>query len=506
MVRIVTWNVNGLRAVVKKYGSLTRMLELLEADIICVQETKLTRSELSSELAICEGWDSYFSSCRIRQGYSGVATFCRTSVTTPSWAGEGFTSRPPPSAGEKPVAPVPDPFQEWTAEEAEELDREGRAIVTDHGAFVLINLYGPALSMEESLEERLKFKLRFYEALELRVRSLQGEGRHVVVVGDFNISPKPIDHCEPRAEFCKRPDRQWLLRLLSCPGDPEQPHEGGPLVDVFRWCHPDRCGAYTCWSVASGAKINNYGTRIDLILAAGPAGTSKVALTSHIRSSEINSDFEGSDHAPCRAELAFTELLGGRSPAALSMRRVFTGKQSTLRGLLALGGQKRGPGAQDGPNLQGGANSTKREEQLGGVHSRADGPQTASVATWTPPPRKMQRGIGAFLVSQPKAGRGSDGLGSLGGPGVHEGIGTAASPEGPWMPPDDASKAWLKIKKRMAPPACQGHREPCVVRVVKKAGPNQGRVFFVCARAAGKAPEGRCDHFQWASPYAPRKG
>lgn len=58
---------------------------------------------------------------------------------------------------------MPDPFQEWTAEEAEELDREGRAIVTDHGAFVLINLYGPALSMEESLEERLKFKLRFYE-------------------------------------------------------------------------------------------------------------------------------------------------------------------------------------------------------------------------------------------------------------------------------------------------------------------------------------------------------
>lgn len=155
---------------------------------------------------------------------------------------------------------------------------------------------------------------------------------------------------------------------------------------------------------------------------------------------------------------------------------------------------------------QGGASSTKREEQLGGVHSRADGPQTASVATWTPPPRKMQRGIGAFLVSQPKAGRGialpsaqpsrrgaistvaeastsccaatlkqsdsshrdiaasgtggirgsvigSDGLGGLGGPGVHEGIGTAASPEGPWMPPDDASKAWLKIKvgSRMVP-------------------------------------------------------
>ncbi|EIE20130.1 DNase I-like protein [Coccomyxa subellipsoidea C-169] len=205
-MRIVTWNINGLRACLKRRfdGKLINLLQFLEADIICFQETKLARQEATEDLALADGWDSFFA---------------------------------------------------FSQEELERLDSEGRVVMTDHGAFVLVNVYGPAISTEESAEERYAFKLRFYEGLLHRIQTLRASGRCVILLGDLNISLAPIDSCDPGPidAFTSRTDRRLLTRLLTS--------NGGPFLD-----------AYTCWSTASGARINNYGTRIDLILAAGPDG------------------------------------------------------------------------------------------------------------------------------------------------------------------------------------------------------------------------------------------
>eukprot|EP00775_Hariotina_reticulata_P013000 gene13000-13129_t len=246
-MRLVTWNINGLKAVVSKYGSTHRLLDSLEADIVCFQETKLQRTELQRELALVEGWESFFSFCSLRTGYSGVATFCKKSVVSvPVAVEQGIT--------------------------------EGRVLITDHGLFLLVNLYGPALTSEEKLEERLAFKLNFYKVLEWRVRRWLAAGRAVLVVGDLNISPQPHDSCSPApiAEFLARPDRAWLQGLLG--------PLGPGVVDVFRLFHPHRQQAYTCWNTASGARALNWGTRIDHILAAGQRTVKGTAAAAAVKS------------------------------------------------------------------------------------------------------------------------------------------------------------------------------------------------------------------------------
>lgn len=229
-VRVLSFNVNGLRACLKRlHCTIAQLLDLLKADIVCLQETKLRRSELDSELACVDGWDSFFTcDTTSSTGYSGTATYCRTHLTLPFASEEGFTGCAALAAAGQgngaaavaaAVTPHPALVEHFSVEELTELDAEGRVLVTDHGAFVLFNLYGPAItsSDEERAEERLGFKMRFYQALELRWRHLRQQGRAVVAVGDWNICPAPIDTPEPDPAThyrSSRPDRLWLRRLL----------------------------------------------------------------------------------------------------------------------------------------------------------------------------------------------------------------------------------------------------------------------------------------------------
>jgi AP endonuclease 2 len=137
-MRIVTWNVNGLRAVTVAKG-IRHILSSTKADILCVQETKLTRDKITEDLALVPGWDSFFDFSQLKTGYSGVATFCK------EWCS-------PQAAYQGVVGPCTGYVTHLTMKQRGSLDSEGRCVMTDHGAFVLFNVYVPALSCEEQLE------------------------------------------------------------------------------------------------------------------------------------------------------------------------------------------------------------------------------------------------------------------------------------------------------------------------------------------------------------------
>ncbi|KAF8701008.1 hypothetical protein HU200_033900 [Digitaria exilis] len=275
MVKIVTYNVNGLRPRVAQHGSLRRLLDALDADIICFQETKLSRQDLSADVIMAEGYEAFVSCNRSTKGrgaYSGVATFCRVTsafssqeVALPVAAEEGFTglqdySKNSEIIGDFIIAtPVEEGLGEITREDLLRVDNEGRCIITDHGHFVLFNIYGPAV--EENDKERVRFKLLFYKILQKRWEHLLALGKRVFVVGDLNIAPSSIDRCDAPPGFEKQMFREWLRSMLR--------ENGGPFFDAFRSKHPERTGAYTCFNQTIGAEEYNYGSRIDHILISG---------------------------------------------------------------------------------------------------------------------------------------------------------------------------------------------------------------------------------------------
>ena len=205
-----------------------------------------------------------------------------------------------------------------SAAELRELDSEGRCVITDHGAFLLFNVYVPNAG-----EQRNDFKLRFLELLSLRLRQCQAEGREVVVVGDLNIAATRLDHCAPepfemddgsKLSFEESPSRQWwrsnVTDSLHAATEDERlaaacVDQHARLVDVLRAEFPQQRMAYTCWNTLTGARAGNYGSRIDYILA-----SPHVAAASH--SSRILAHVQGSDHCPVQCEVDVQRLSGWR--------------------------------------------------------------------------------------------------------------------------------------------------------------------------------------------------
>ncbi|KAK8400510.1 hypothetical protein O3P69_003284 [Scylla paramamosain] len=337
-LRILSWNINGLRSL--KIG-MKEFLTSLEADIICLQETKVTRDMLEEPQAIVEGYSSYFSFSRKRSGYSGVATFC-SQRATPFAAQEGlsglFKGELSGGSGEQTALPGT-----WTTEELKDLDSEGRAVVTQHWikdetgkekVVAVINVYCPRVDPEKP--ERRRFKLRFYELLRQRAAAVWGMDSHVIIVGDINTSHKRIDHCDPDESeaFENRMERRYLNNFLkplciddhkkdsqdeikpagSCEGEGnggmllnssgvselEQEDEEFQLlssstsfqvIDTFRYFYPFKEEAFTCWNVSTNSRSTNYGTRIDYIFC-------DEGFLPHVKDSLVLQDVMGSDHCP----------------------------------------------------------------------------------------------------------------------------------------------------------------------------------------------------------------
>ncbi|XP_044124607.1 DNA-(apurinic or apyrimidinic site) endonuclease 2 isoform X1 [Bufo gargarizans] len=513
-MKIVSWNINGIRAT--RVG-LKEILDSLDADIICLQETKVTRDLLEEPVAIVEGYNSYFSFCRVRSGYSGVATFCKN-TTTPLAAEEGLSGQ---LNGHKGSIGCYGNTEEFSEEELLSLDQEGRAVITQHtiltadgkeDTLTVINVYCPRADPEKP--ERKTYKLRFYRLLQIRAETILRNGGHVIILGDVNTSHKPLDHCDPTdlEVFEENPGRQWLNQFLADPTtskteDANQPNVGGLFLDSFRYFHPTQKNAFTCWCSASGARQTNYGTRIDYILA------NRKLVEAEFLDSIILPEVEGSDHCPVKVLMKCFPLAALKCPSLCTKYLPeFAGRQQKLSQFLVRKNKYLLEVSTGDTKEQSSSQSSSESSEPSAARKRTNEKVGGSNGKKGKPGPKSGQGslLGFFKPVVPKSTALSNGeKKSVISESETKNV-TLTTQQGCSLPPTSGSQngnqpptAFWKtlLKGPPPPPNCKGHGEPCVLRTVKKSGPNCGRQFYVCARPVGHSsnPQARCNFFLWVN-------
>ena len=243
-MKFVSWNVNGLRARLKK--DFMPAFKKLDADIFAVQEIKMQSGEAILEL---DGYRQFWNYGE-RKGYSGTAIF----------------SRSEPQAVTRGIG-------------VDEFDREGRVITLDLGEIFFVNVYVPNSHNLEWLERRMSWEDSFRSYLE----SLDKK-KPVIVCGDFNVAHQPIDLKNPASNHNNAgfsdAERGKFTELLNA-----------GFVDIFRRLNPTLTGAYTWWNYLRKARLTNAGWRIDYFLISE-------RLTNRVSAATIESDIFGSDHCP----------------------------------------------------------------------------------------------------------------------------------------------------------------------------------------------------------------
>ncbi|CAF1053124.1 unnamed protein product [Adineta steineri] len=490
-MKICSWNINGLRSLRQP---LRTVLEQLDCDIICFQETKVTRQALAEAYARIDGYHSFYSWSRLREGYSGVSIICKTSLT-PIRAEEGL-------AGKLHTNLEDGLGGEYLSLEENDLlaiDREGRAIMTEHEledgtSLVVINVYCPRVDRDKP--ERLTYKLNFYSALEQRARCFLERGCRVIIVGDFNVSHKPIDTCDPGDDlhyFNSSPSRLWFSKLIS----------EDIFIDTFRYLHPDQREAYTCWETVSNARVNNYGVRIDYIICDGAVSKS------HLVNCERRPDIESSDHCPVIAEFNFTfkDRLQAKPPSICTkFWSEFKGTQMNINQFIVKTKRIREDDidSQDDKKQQIEEITTtnKQTNQLNEIIvEKSVATQSKSL---TKPSFKKVKSDQSSLLQHFKRSSQS----KMTPPPSSSNDSVPKEPEVITLlntetdeKPKKSVTSWNQIfRPPTPPPLCSGHKERCVIRQVKDtASVNWGRYFYVCSRANGASdnPQARCEHFQW---------
>jgi AP endonuclease-2 len=494
--RILTWNINGIRSL----ADFPSVLAGLPADIVCLQETKVTRDLLAEAAAIVPGFSSYFAFSRRRPGYSGVATFCRTAAT-PAGAEEGLAAGLPPGPG-LPLPGAAELAAELLPEERRALDAEGRCVITRHevggGArLAVINVYCPRADPERP--DRQRFKLLFYRALAVRAAALRAAGDRVIVLGDINTCHRETDHCQPYEGFRDRPDRRFLDHFILTPGEeePEEgkeedeeeewrpvgaPVEGKQFLDAFRLLHPAAREVFTCWNTEKNCRATNYGTRIDYILAS-------VDLRQHLTSCEVLGEVQGSDHCPVTATLSLALQPAARPPATATLHfPEFAGRQAKLSSYFVKG---VAPACrQAGAKVE--AKTVKGEKRkITSFFAPKISDKKVKIAQEPAEDENQTQSNKQKCHAMSSSDEESE---------------IASIPEqAPARSPPPARNslarsAWGSMfRAAEAPPACPGHLEPAARRKVAKKGANTGREFWCCARGEGRAgdPAARCDFFKW---------
>ncbi|MBU1642769.1 exodeoxyribonuclease III [bacterium] len=253
-IEIISWNVNGIRAVANKEA--LRWIDERQPDILCLQEIKAEAHKIPDDLFSLEYMHLNVNSAE-KKGYSGTATFSRM----------------------KP---------EYTHNRHEiDLGREGRIVEQDYGDFILFNVYFPNGQKDD---ERLAVKMKFYDDFLEHCNALRSEGKSIVICGDVNTAHKEIDLKNPKANAKTSGflpiEREWMDKLVA-----------NGYIDTFRYVHGDKEDEYSWWSYRSGARIKNVGWRIDYFFISDD-------LAELLVDAFILQEISGSDHCPVGIRLA----------------------------------------------------------------------------------------------------------------------------------------------------------------------------------------------------------
>lgn len=244
-MKLISWNVNGLRACMNK--GFKDFMDSVDADIFCVQETKMQREQATF---VFDGYEEYWNSAE-KKGYSGTAVFSKTKPLSVSY-GLGI----------------------------EEHDKEGRVITAEFQDFYLVNVYTP--NAQRGLE-RLDYRMVWEDVFRRYVKELD-EKKPVIICGDLNVAHNEIDLKNFKTNVGNAgftyEERSKMTELLA-----------SGFVDSFRYLYPDKTGAYSWWSYMFKAREKNAGWRIDYFIVSKK-------LADRIEDAVIYPEVMGSDHCP----------------------------------------------------------------------------------------------------------------------------------------------------------------------------------------------------------------
>jgi exodeoxyribonuclease-3 len=254
-MKITTWNVNGFRAVLKK--NFKESIETLSPDILCLQELKAKSEQVTEDEINIQGYETIWNSAE-RPGYSGVGTYVRNGFSVESHRkGLGIN----------------------------EFDVEGRVIKTIFDDIVLFNIYFPN---GQRGQDRVDYKLDFYAKLLEQCNQLHGEGKKIIITGDFNTAHNDIDLANPKENqktsgFLPE-EREWIDHYLN-----------NNFIDAYRKLYPDKV-EYTWWTYRVNARARNIGWRLDYFLVSNE-------LMDQIKDVKVHGEIVGSDHCPVTLEM-----------------------------------------------------------------------------------------------------------------------------------------------------------------------------------------------------------
>lgn len=249
-MKLVSWNVNGLRAIYKK--GFIDIFKDLNADIFCIQETKMQEGQIELDL---DGYHEYYNYAE-RKGYSGTAIFTKKEPLNVSY-GIGI----------------------------EEHDKEGRVITLEFDEFYMVNCYTPNSGRELA---RLDYRMTWEEAFRSYLKELDDK-KPVIICGDLNVAHTEIDLKNPKSNRKNAgftDEERGKIDILLNSG----------FTDTFRKMYPEKEGSYTWWSYMFNARSNNAGWRIDYFLTSD-------RISKNIKDAYIYSDIMGSDHCPVGLEI-----------------------------------------------------------------------------------------------------------------------------------------------------------------------------------------------------------
>lgn len=252
-MRLVSWNVNGVRAVMKK--DFLASLEDMQTDVLCLQETKAQDDQVLEALADLEGYYIFTNSAE-KKGYSGTAILSK----------------------EKPLSVTVDIG-------LEEHDTEGRVITAEYKDFYLITVYTPNSGSEL---KRLPYRQTWDSAFLAFIKNLE-KTKPVIVCGDLNVAHKEIDLARPKPNYNK--SAGYMQDEID---GMDQYHQAG-FIDTFRYLNPEQV-KYSWWSYRAGARARDIGWRIDYFLVSA-------SLETKLQQADIYTEITGSDHCPVMLEI-----------------------------------------------------------------------------------------------------------------------------------------------------------------------------------------------------------